>query len=1022
MALLACLLLWTHSNAQDTVNLEARKPVNLVAKKMPFKKALHTITLQSGYRFVMDDSLLEYSPPLTLTLLNMPAIDVIDSVLDTEGLTATFIKKTVVVRRKVGPPPPDTPASPPTVSNLDEVQVIAYGTTTNRLTTGNISVVPGKGIAQQPVDNILLAIEAMVPGIFVKQASGVPDAGVTVQIQGQNSIANGNAPLYLINEVPYSAELLPTSTGTILGSSDIVAGSYGSPLNFINPGDIESVTILKDADATAIYGSRAANGAILITTKKGEAGPTRLTVDFQQGWGGVAHELPMLKTPQYLGMRHEALRNDSAVPGPADYDLNGTWDTTRNTDWQKRLIGGTSAYTSIHAAVSGGNEYTKYLVAGSFSHRTTVYPGNYGDVKGSGYLQLNTMSKDKRFTMQLTASYLVDNNLLPQADLTFFATMLAPDAPPLTSNGQLNWQLLSNGMATWENPLAYRYMTYHAHTKNMLSNAIFTYHLDSGLDAKLSVGYSDLNTTEVSANELEGVAPAIQWTEGSGARTALYGLSGIGFLIVEPQISFSRRWRSEKITALAGATAERGTDNGMIASGTGYASDALLTDMRSAAILDVTSSIQNIYRYSGVFGRVSYAHKERYLLNLTGRRDGSSRFGPDNRFHVFASLGAGWILSAERFAQGLNPILSFAKIRGSYGTTGSDQIGDYRYLSLFSPVNTGVAYQNVQALAESALPNNNLQWEETKKFQLGLDVGFLRDRIFLQLNYVRNRSSKELVDASVPVTTGMLDYPVNVPATIQNTAFEMEITGFIVKTKNFSWKTSFNLTIPENKVVSYHANANLPITLIPGKALGVTRLFESRGVDPATGLYRFADGHGNLTSYPSGDADLLTNINTGFPLAYAGMGNNFRYKAWELDFLLQYVKANAASDALGQEPGPGSPNINQPRWILRRWQAPGDHADIQRVNSNYSLNPIFTTALGSTAAYMGSSYLRVKNVSLTWNIDSTLIRKLGIKEMKIFIHGENLITLARFRGLDPETGNQVLPPLRMLTVGLHVQL
>ena len=577
--LLACMLLCTHSFAQNIVNLEA--------KHMPFKRALDRISAQTGYEFTMADSLRENSPPLDLILHDVSDLEAIRTALGIEGLTYSITGKIVWVYRRGGAPPDTShPTSPPRVSNLDEARVIAYGTTTQRLATSNVSMVAAKDLDIQPVDNLLLAIEGLVPGFFAKQASGVPDAGVTVQIQGQNSIANGNAPLYVINGVPYSAELSPTTIGTILGSSDVVSGSYGSPLAFINPADIESITVLKDADATAIYGSRAANGAILITTKKGKAGPTRLTLDFQQGTGGIAHELPMLNTPQYLGMRHEALHNDGAVPGPADYDLNGTWDTTRNTDWQKKLIGGTAAYTSAHAAVSGGNAQTKYLVAGTYRRRTTVFPGNFSDVKGSGYLQLETMSRDKRFTMQLTASYLVDNNLLPQADLTLFATMLAPDAPPLlTPGGGLNWELDSNGMATWENPLAYRYMIYHGHTKNMLSNASFDYRIDSGLYVKLNVGYSDLNTTEVSSNALESVAPAIQWVEGPRARTALYSTSDISFQIVEPQISFNRQWGAGKFTALAGATAEQGSDNGMIWSGSGYASDALLTDMRSAAIL-----------------------------------------------------------------------------------------------------------------------------------------------------------------------------------------------------------------------------------------------------------------------------------------------------------------------------------------------------------------------------------------------------------------------------------------------------
>lgn len=1014
--MLACQLFCMRSNAQDTVNLEARD--------MPFKKALHIIEVQTGYVLFMKDSLWHTRPPVNLTL-HMAAAKAIESFLHAEGLDAIITGKSIMAYQRGKKPPADiqNATHSPMISNLDEVQVIAYGTTTRRITTGNVSVVTDKDIEQQPLDNPLLAIEGMVSGLFEKQASGLSNSGVTARAQGQNSISNGNDPLYVINGVPYSGESLATMIGTILGNSGGQAGTHGSPMAFVNPDDIESITVLKDADATAIYGSRAANGAILITTKKGKAGRTRLTLNYQQGAGGIQREWPLLNLPEYLNMRHEAIKNDGAATGPADYDLNGIWDTARHTDWQKKLIGGPAEYSSAYAAVSGGDKQTQYLFAGTYRHQTAVFPGPFGDEKGSGYLNLNTMSQDRRFRIQATTSYLIDNNRLPQADLTLLATTLAPDAPPLfTSSGQLNWQPAPGRSATWQNPLAYWYKTYNEHAKNLLTNAVFDYRLPLGLDAKVSVGYSDLNISEASLNALESVPPALQLAAGPKNRNGLYSVNDIGFWIVEPQLSFHPQRMPGDFTALVGGTLEQETDNGIVYSGSNFASDALLADMHSAASLITTSSLQSIYRYSGVFGRVTYAYKNRYLLNLTGRHDGSSRFGPANRFHDFASIGAGWIFSREQYIRDNFRFLSFGKIRGSYGTTGSDQISDYRYLPLFSPANVGNLYQGVQALSQTSIPNDNLQWEETKKLQVGADLGFLCDRIVLQEDYVRNRSSNELINVSVPVTMGAQTYALNIPAIVQNTALEMEVTTIEVQKKNFSWKTVINLTVPENKVVRYHAQANLPITVIPGKALGITRLFEAKGVDPATGVYQFAGGHGSLTSNPSRDTDLLANVNTVFPLVYGGATNSLRYKAWQLDIFLMYVKANAMNGALGQESTPGSPYTNQPLSVLHRWQKEGDLTKIQRFNSNYALNQVFTYAQSSSAAYSGASYLRIRNVALSWNADSTLLRKLGIKQLQIFVHGENLLTFTRFRGLDPETGSQVLPPLRMLTVGAHLQL
>jgi len=356
-------------------------------------------------------------------------------------------------------------------SPLDEVKVIAYGQTTQRLSVGNVASVSAKDIEKQPVGNPLLALEGRVPGLFITPSNGLPGSGVTVRIQGQNSIVNGSDPLYVIDGVPYSSQTLATTIAGPLGRSSGGPGSGGgsNPMNFVNPSDIESISILKDADATSIYGSRAANGAILIITKKGKGGQTKVNFDIQNGIGQVSHFLDLMNTQQYLQMRHEALNNDGASITPFTYDLNGSWDTTRYTSWQKTLIGNTAHYANYNVSVSGGNDNTQYLVGSTFHRETSVFPGDFADQKGSLHFSLNTASSNQKFKMQLTGSYLFDDNQLPNTDLTATALGLAPDAPPLfKSDGTLNWQLNSSGTAIWSNPLApTRYQTYQNKTYNL---------------------------------------------------------------------------------------------------------------------------------------------------------------------------------------------------------------------------------------------------------------------------------------------------------------------------------------------------------------------------------------------------------------------------------------------------------------------------------------------------------------------------------------------------------------------------
>lgn len=377
---------------------------------------------------------------------------------------------------------------------LDQVQVIAYGTTTQRLSTGDVTTVTSKEIEQQPVSNPLAALEGRVPGLVVTQTTGAPGGGFTVQIRGQNSITNGNAPFYVIDGVPYQAQNATLINTTLQG---------GSPLNFINPADIASIEILKDADATSIYGSQAANGAILITTKQGKAGRTSVNLSTYAGTGAVTRNPQLLNTNEYLAMRHEAFANDAATPDPnSDYDLT-FWDTTRYTNWQKVLMGNPAHYYDAQASVSGGNSNTQFLIGGGYHRETSVFPvlvaGQGADQKGSAHFSLTSSSDNKKFKISLNASYVSDVNTVQPNDFTFIAYNLPPDAPAIYSkDGALNWAPLVPGqIGTWTNPFGSLYQTYKAVSSNLVANSILSYNLVKGLDIKASFGYTITQTNEL---------------------------------------------------------------------------------------------------------------------------------------------------------------------------------------------------------------------------------------------------------------------------------------------------------------------------------------------------------------------------------------------------------------------------------------------------------------------------------------------------------------------------------------------
>ncbi len=923
-------------------------------------------------------------------------------------------------------------------SSLDQVQVIAYGTTTRRLSVGNITTVTAETIEKQPVSNMLLALQSQVPGLFITQANGINGGGSTVRIQGQNSIGNGNDPFYVIDGVPYASSLLQTGFDGVLGGGGAFGAgpnsAYGSPLNYINPSDVESVEILKDADATAIYGSRAANGAILITTKKGKAGAARFNLNLQQGYSDVGHFVDMMNTRQYLDMRYQAFRNDGinwTDPSVSANDLK-VWDTTRYTNWQKMLIGGTGQYTNITGSLSGGSAFVQYLVSGTYNRQTTVFPGSFADQKGSVHFSLTSASANQKFHLQFSGNYMLDDNKLPGTDLTGQAILLEPDAPALYSpDGSLNWEPDANGVSTWNNPLAvYTLQTFERKTNNLVSNAVLSYTIIPGLDIKTSFGYTDMKLSDYTPFPLSIYPPEQR------AYNSLYSEfanSTANSWIIEPQITYRRNISKGKLNLLFGGTRQQNQADETSLYGFGYSSAQLMQDIQAATTIGPVASAYNQYKYAALYGRVNYIWEDKYIIDLTGRRDGSSRFGSATQYHDFWSVAAGWIFSEEApFKK--SKVLSFGKLHGSYGTTGNDQIQNYSFLSIYSPTYAqGLPYQNTSGLIPVGLSNPYLEWEETRKLQGGIDLGFFNNRILLNAVYSINRSSNQLLTTPLPTITGFVGIPANLPATIQNTDWEFTLNTVNIKTKYFTWTSRFNFTIPQNKLLAYPgiATSSASYSYVIGQPLNMVRVNHFIGIDPATGQYEFADKKGNPTTTPTypvdyndpEDFNIILNLN---PKFYGGFQNTFTYKGFLFDFTLSFVKQLGSNYNFyyGSYYTPGSfgaGHSNQPTTVLNSWQKPGDLTPIAAYSTLYSQG--VGNLRGSDYAYTDASYIRLHNLSLSWQFPKKWIAASHLQDTRIYFQGQNLLMFTRDKVVaDPETGLGALPPLRILTVGLKTGL
>lgn len=900
------------------------------------------------------------------------------------------------------------------VMSLDEFQVIAYGQTTKRLNTGNVSSVKASDISKQPVNNAILALQGRVPGMEITQATGLPGGGIKVRIRGTNSLSSGTAPLFIIDGVPYPSDNVPSPLSSVLGYS---YNATGNPLSFINPADIESIDVLKDADATAIYGSRGANGVVLITTKKGKAGKTEVSINAQTGFGQVPHRINLLNTRQYLDMRYEAFRNDGVSPNPnGDYDLT-LWDTTRYTDWQKELIGGTSKFSDINASVSGGNENTQILIGGGYHKESTVFPGDLGDQKTSVKFNINNASPNKKFRVSLTGLYTYDNNRLSGYDLTQAALTLPPNAPAMyKDDGTLNWAPNAAGGSSWpfKNPAAMLLLGYSSKTNNLVSSSTISYQVIRGLDIKTGFGYTNLEVNEVQPIPLSSVDPA---TWPVTQRRSSFSNNDIQTWNIEPQATFSKEIFGGQVQVLAGATILKTISRNQTIQGNGYNSDLVMEDINSATTITPRSALNEIYRYGAVFGRISYNFQNKYLVNLVGRRDGSSRFGPANRFHNFGSVGLGWIFSSESFFK--VPFVSYGKMRTSYGTAGNDQVGNYSFVDLYTPVQVGVPYFGTAGIYPNRIYTPDLQWENTRKMEVGLELGFLKDKVLLSVSSYLNHSNNLLVGYPIPAMAGFASVRKNLNALIENKGLEFEVKTQNVKLKDFSWSTSLNVSMLRSKLVSVPSEIGPSYATSVGKSLSTILRYHFLGVDPITGLYQVADAHGTPTSNPTPIADYTSVIDFS-PSFFGGVQNSFNYNNFQLDVLFTFVEGKKAIE-YQYNYLPGVFGINQPTYVLNRWRQPGDVAPIQRFSQNYTTLQPFLNAEASDQSIGDASFIRLKNLSLSWQLPAAWKQKTHMQNARLFAQGQNIFIITKYRGLDPENASATaLPQLRVITLGFQL--
>ncbi|WP_157761019.1 SusC/RagA family TonB-linked outer membrane protein [Chitinophaga caeni] len=919
----------------------------------------------------------------------------------------------------------------PTDNSLDQVIIQGYGKTTRRSTTGNIVKITSDEILRNNNMNPMLALVGKVPGLVVTPQSGFASSSVRFELRGRKGIGGQFVadPLFIIDGVPImnlemgSGNYETGSTGVTQG---FVTGPGGgqSPFFSLDPNEIESIEVLKDADATAIYGSRGANGVILITTKRSkENSGTQLNFNIAQGVSMITREFDLLNTPEYVQIRKEALANDGLPIDAINAPDLVLWDTTRYTNWQKKIWGNWAHATRANMTLSGGNMLTQFRLNGSFERQTEVNLGSEGNKRGGVSLSVTHTSINNRFRANATASYMLTDVGLSASPGN---ADMAPNSPSIyNKDGSLNFEEWMTN-SRYETPFAVLKQQFSNKTGFLRGSMNFAYELARGLNASINFGYNNSKSDAFQAMPIAAQNPIFNPTGYSFSST-----TNSRNLIVEPQLNYNTTLGKGRLSALLGGTWQSTQTDVSNMMGFGFTSDDLIHAIQNAPVQSVTQ-VFGEYKYAAVFARLSYSLHDRYYFNLNARRDGSSRFGADNRFGNFGSAGAAWIVSGEKWMQSWLPkSLSLVKLRGSYGIVGSDNVGDYQYMAQWSSMLNGNIledYDGKAPLTSLIAVNPSYHWQANKKFEASLSLGFLNDRISLDASYYNERCDNQLTQFPIALMTGFSNVTANWPANVENSGWEFTLNGAFMERENFRWTGYFNIGINKNKLIAYPGIEESPYYTVykVGQSLNTKYLLHSTGVDPQTGYYSFEDrnkdGVIDMTTGIPGEGvnDRYIPIDLS-PKYLGGFGTGFRYKNFDLNLAFNFRRQYGIDPSYGSVAA-GSLESNQSRELLGNyWQKPGDVKKFQRLTTISSIE--INELRESDAYYQDITFVRLNNVALSYTLPSKWLAAMKLKTCRLYLQAQNVFVITNYKGLDPEIYQPfAIPPVKSFVGGLSIQL
>ncbi|TWF42932.1 TonB-linked SusC/RagA family outer membrane protein [Chitinophaga polysaccharea] len=929
-------------------------------------------------------------------------------------------------------------------SLLDEVVTQAYSKSSPRLMTGNITKITAAEIEKQPVMNPLAALEGRVPGMVISYTNGFASSPVSVQIRGINSLNAGVPadPLYVIDGVPLNVLSLGNSYNHI-SSGFIQSVNYNypsgtttngqSPLFSINPEDIESIDVLKDADATAVYGANGSNGVILITTKRGKPGKTRFDLNVDPpmlSWGRTTRLFKYANTQDYLQMRREALKNSGITPNLQNAADLLLWDTTRYTDWGKQVLGSRAVDLNVTAGISGGSEQTSFRINANYNRLTNTTSISGATQRMTFASNINHTTSDQKLSVNLSANFAYSyvNVVPPVIDPGW-----APNAPPVfDKKGNPNWaEWDANGLLSIYPFGAYLNPSNPQATTTLTSSLRLDYKPFRGVTFTTLLGYNFAYNSTNAFITIASQGPYVSSPIGS----ANFSITQNAGWTINPQVSYNTRLGKGHLqVSFIGneiATATRGSNQ----YGFGYDNDILLGSIANAPSI-LTSAAYSQAKTAAFIGDVSYNWDDRYILHVNGTKQGSSKFGPQAQYGSFGSIGLAWIASGEKWLREKLPTaISFLKFRGSYGLTGDDGGLDYQYLALWQ-VQTyssyaGGGYNGQSALTPSIRPNQRYKWQENRKLETALQLGLFKDKVSLDISWYRNRVSDQISAYPTPGfinSVNINSLTTNVPLVIQNSGWEGNLSAQLIAKKDFSLSARFNIGINRNILLSFPNLENTPYAGLyrVGQSINTQYVFHFIGVDPLTGKAAFQDyNHDGIINGAGGVAPAIGLDDRG--LAYdlqpkfdGGFGMDASYKRFRFSVFFRFKKQTGMNMLQNIAYSPGTFNQNVPEFIARssHWQKPGDVVPYPAFNTQ-PVDNSWSQLRWSNLTFTDASYIRLNNASIYYTLPPAWSKKAGMKELTLSLHAQNVLTLTHYAGGDPETPGNVMPLAGLYTAKIN---